>query len=230
MKLIKGSKKEIEIKAVNIIVRRIRELLKTKDNVVLGIPGGKSVSGILDLLKSQKIPWQKIHIFMIDERPVPLTNSESNFGQAKKIFLDYLTEQYIIPKQNTHPYIYYNLEGNLGTKAYKRELRKISDSYDIAILSAGEDSHIASLFPNHESIKNFSEFFINVANSPKPPKKRMSASKKLLQKSQTAILLFMGEEKRDALNKFLDNRLSINECPAKLINEIRDSYALTDIN
>ena len=55
MKIIKDKKKVLEIKAAQIISFKIRKLLKTQDNVILGIPGGRSVRGIFELLKKQRI-------------------------------------------------------------------------------------------------------------------------------------------------------------------------------
>ena len=229
MKIIKNGRKRLEIKASQLIERKIQELLKTQESVVIGIPGGRSVSGIFEILKKQPISWEKVHIFMVDERLVSLDDPDSNFNQAWKVFIEYLVKQFKLPRENMHPYIYFNQDTSEGVKAYRAELKKLNGNFDIILLSSGEEGHVASLFPNHESIRNQSEFFIALEDSPKPPKRRISASRKMLQKSKLAVLLFFGKEKRLALEKFQDRNVSINECPAKLVNKISDSYVLTDI-
>ena len=229
MKTLIAKRKELEIKAANLIEKKIRDYLKTQNHIVFAIPGGSSVIRIFILLKSQPIPWHKVHIFMVDERLVPIDSPDNNFGQAEKAFISYLVHQNKIPKQNLHPYIYFNLKSGWGLEAYKKELREFSHCYDIALLSSGEDGHIASLFPNHETIKDTSEFFIITEKAPKNPARRMSSSLKLLQKSKTALLLFLGESKRKTYQKFNDKKLSVNDCPAKLVRNIEDSYIFTDI-
>ena len=230
MKIIYGRRTESEIKVANLITKKIHEHLKSQKKIILGIPGGKSVSNIFSLLKHQNIPWEKVHIFMIDERLSKTDDSKSNFKQAEKEFLEYLVKQNKIPRTNLHPYTYFNFPDEKGIQAYRNELKEISDKYDIILLSSGEDGHVASLYPNHESIKDQSEFFIIVKNSPKPPPKRLSASRKLLTKSKTSILLFFGESKKLAFKNFRDNYQGVYDCPAKLINLIEDSYVFTDLS
>ncbi len=229
MKLIKNARKNLEIRVASLIERKIHEYLRTQSKIILAIPGGSSVAGIFLLLKKQKIPWERVHIFMVDERLVSLDSPESNFKQAYDSFINYLTKQHKIPSQNIHSYNYFNLPDKQGTEAYKNELRELSHHFDIALLSAGEDSHIASLFPAHETIKSQEEFFLITHSSPKFPKNRMSSSKKLIQKSKTALLFFFGENKLKAYENFQNKNLSVTDCPAKLVNEINDSYVFTDI-
>jgi len=217
MKIIIKNKEELEREAVNIIREAIDEILKEKENVVLAVPGGRSVSGIFKLLKKEDIQWQKVHIFMIDERVVPLDHEDSNFKLVKE---NLLNEE--IPEENVHPFIL-----DKGIKDYEEELKKYG-SYDIILLSSGEDGHIAALYPKHHSIKDESEFFIAMDDSPKPPPVRMTSSKKLLQRAKVALLLFIGEGKRKAYEKFLDENLTVEECPAKLVKNL-NSYILTDL-
>ena len=230
MKIEKGTRKQLEIKAANLITLKIHELIKTQSKIVLAIPGGRSISGIFSLLKHQNIPWDKVHIFMVDERLSKSEDSQTNFRQAEKEFLEYLVKQNKLPRKNMHPYTYFNFPDEKGLEAYKNELKEISDKYDIILLSSGEDGHVGSLFPHHNSIKDPSEFFIISKDPPKHPAKRLSASRKLLSKSKTAILLFFGKEKAQALKNFQDNKLSVIDCPAKLVYETEDYYILTDLS
>ena len=225
MKIINGKRKELEIKAAQLIAKKINSLLKIQERVVLAIPGGRSIIGVLDILKHEKIKWDKVHIFMVDDT---IGNDPGkNFKQAYDLLLEYLTKQKLLLSNNMHPYIYFNLPINKGLEAYKNELKLISDCYDIILLSSGEDGHVGSLFPN-SSIKDTSEFFLNIKESPKPPANRISASRKLLQKSKCALLLFFGEDKKQAYENFINNELTVIDCPAKLVNDIEDSYVYTD--
>ena len=211
MKVLKGKKEGIEKLAVEDVTRKIKEILKKKEKVVLGVVGGASISGILKKLSKAEINWTKVHFFMVDERFVPINDKESNFRIVKEN----------LSKRNLHSFNY-----KKPISYYQKEFNKFGGKFGIVMLSSGEDGHIASLFPNHPSIKNNSDDFIEINKSPKPPSKRMSASRKLIKKSDYSVLLFFGENKKEAYKKFSDEKLSIIECPAKIVKEIKDSLVL----
>ncbi|MBR9690263.1 6-phosphogluconolactonase [Candidatus Woesearchaeota archaeon] len=216
--------------AGKIVTQAIKRYSKSKKEVVLGIVGGRSVPGIFAFLSRQKdIPWKKVHIFMVDERIVPINHKNSNFKLAKETFLDELIEEGVLSKENLHPFIMDGKEKDYGISKYANQLKKHGGKFDIVILSSGEDGHVGALYPNHSSIKSSSEFFVVMEDSPKPPAKRMTASRKLLEKSKTAVILFLGEAKKDALKRFSDKKLDLVSCPAKIVNYIDEAYVLTDI-
>jgi len=210
--------------AVEILVENINKLLKEQQRVILGIPGGRSVKGIFALLKNEKrIPWKNVHIFMVDERLVPLSSEESNFKLANDAFIDSLVLENKLPKENIHPFI-----AKSGISDYENELKKYGKSYDIIILSSGEDCHVGSLYPDHASIKSESEYYVIMNDAPKPPPERMSISRKMILKSKVAIILFIGESKRKAYQTFLSEG-DFYSCPARLVKMIKNSYVLTDL-
>ncbi|MBU0536780.1 MAG: 6-phosphogluconolactonase [Nanoarchaeota archaeon] len=221
--------KEIYRGAAAIIQGAITDILENKDHVVLAVPGGRSVPNVFRLLKEKDIPWEKVHIFMVDERLVPVDDKESNYRLAKEEFIDYLIKKKKLPKENAHPFILDNSSPDKGIEAYAQELDSLGGMYDVVLLSAGEDGHVGALYPNHHSVEDQSEKFIVMNDSPKPPPDRMTMSRKLLLKAKTALVLFVGESKREALQKFLDEKVSFKQCPAKMIQDITDSYAMTDM-
>ncbi|NQU17826.1 MAG: 6-phosphogluconolactonase [Candidatus Saganbacteria bacterium] len=203
----------IEKDAAKIITDSISSLLNEQPRVVFGIVGGRSVAAVFKNLKEKDIPWSKIHIFMIDERMVPLDSPDSNYKQAKEV----------LGLENIHPFRF-----EKGISAYEEELKRYGGGFDIALLSAGEDGHVAGLFPN-QSVLDDSEYFVEFHDSPKPPLDRMSASRKLLQRSKIALLMFMGEGKRVAFEKFNDPAVDYKNCPAKLVQSISQSFVFTDL-
>jgi 6-phosphogluconolactonase len=216
--------------ATEIIENSVQNLLRSKKNIIIGICGGRSVTGIFGQLgRSQRIPWEKIHIFMIDERLVQTTDNKSNYLLARTCFINKLLKENIIQQSNLHPFIAGKINADSDIKKYEKELRQYQDYYDISLLSSGEDGHIGSLYPDHHSILDDSEFYIKINDSPKPPKNRMSASKKLLGRSVVSILLFYGEPKRDAYLAFNNSKINYRSCPAKIIKSIKESFVLTDL-
>jgi 6-phosphogluconolactonase len=216
-------KLKVDQEAARIIIRSVSEIIKKKEICILAIPGGKSVSGIFKLIKeTQEIPWGKVHIFMVDERMVSINDDNSNFKLANDTFIGELTHNGKLPKQNVHPF-----KVEQGIESYQKELERLGGKYDIILLSAGEDGHVGALFSNHHSIRDKSPFFITMDDSPKPPPERMTSSRLLLEKADTAILLFYGEGKKEAYKKFRDEKVTIEDLPTKLVKNIKNSFVIS---
>jgi 6-phosphogluconolactonase len=220
MKTYRGKRELLERHAVHII----QEYAKGKRRIVIGLVGGNSVRGIYALLRNARLPWRNMHFFMVDERLVPLTSRKSNYRLAYSAFLKHLILKKKIQKGNVHPLDYAKKD---FLRKYEAEFRKLGGRFDIVILSAGEDAHIASLFPKHHSVVDNSSYLITMHDSPKLPKARMSASKALIEKSQMAILLFFG--KKRAYAKFMDSTITAEECPAKVVKHIKEANVFADV-
>ncbi len=95
-----------------------------------------------------------------------------------------------------------------GAKRYEEVLAKHGFRYDIILLSSGEDGHVGALYPHHHSIMDKHHGFIVMDDSPKPPPERMTSSLSLMQTADTALILFVGEAKREAYIKFNDAAVS----------------------
>jgi 6-phosphogluconolactonase len=160
---------------------------------------------------------------MVDERLVPVDDKESNFRLINEALRN------TIPTDNLHPFIYDKNSISCGIKQYEEEIKKYGGSFDIVLVSAGEDGHIAALYPNHPSINDTSEYYLYIDNSPKPPLKRMSASKNMILRSNIGIVIFNGEIKKDAYQYFINKEIDYINCPAKLISEIPESYVVTNL-
>ena len=210
-------------KTSQLIKDLILEISKIKEHVVIGFVGGRSVLPLLEYLQDEPVNWEKVHVFMIDERLVPITHDLSNFKLINQGFSSFL------PSENMHPFIFQENKLDFGIKEYEKEIMKYGGSYDIVVLSSGEDGHIGSLFPNHPSIYDESEFYVLVKDAPKMPRMRMSVSKNFLLKSSIGILLFNGETKKKAYKNFLDIHVKVDECPAKLISNFSEAYVITNI-
>ena len=227
--LICNEQEGCEKQAAGVIADSIGELLKVQDSVVLAVPGGRSVAGIFEALRKEDIEWARVHIFMADERLVPLDNEESNFLLVQKHLTDSLVRAGKLPEQNVHPFRLDSHAHDKGLSDYEEEIKRFGGSYDIVLLSSGEDGHAGALYPNHHSFRDESEYFIRMDDSPKPPPKRMGMSRKMLLRAKVAIALFFGEAKMLAYSMFKEEAVSPEKCPVKLILKARESYIFTDI-
>lgn len=213
----------------DVLAEGIRELLKEQMIVVLAVPGGRSVSGIFMELKSRDIEWPRVHIFMVDEKLVPITHEDSNFRIAKESFLKELIDEKLLPKENVHPFIFDVSKADFGMKEYEQELLAHGGACDIVLLSAGRLGQIGSLYPGHHSIESESEYFVLMNDAPEPPPDRISMSRNLILNSKLCLLLFLGEEKREAYFNFRNRCHDHKSCPSNVVYKVTNSYVLTDI-
>lgn len=220
--IIQGFAEQLAEAAARIISERIDELLRKQPHVVIAVPGGRSVSGVFENLCKQDIPWQHIHLFLLDERLVPLDDPQSNY----RLVSQQLPED--LPLGVLHPFRFDPDNPVIGAAAYEEKLQRCGGHFDIVLASSGEDGHIASIFPHHHSVEQKSSGFIIMDDAPKPPPGRMSASPGLIRKADTGVLLFLGAAKKSALKNLLDRNLSNLECPAKIITQSPHYYVLTD--
>lgn len=203
---------------------------EARGQVTLAVCGGRSVGGIFEALRGRReVPWARVHVFAVDERLVPQDHPDSNFRLAREGFIDALRAEGRLPSDNVHPFVLDDAAPGAGCARLNRELRSLGGTLDVLLLSAGEDGHIAALFPDHHSVLDEAEGFIVMDDAPKAPPRRVTASRRLIQRAAAAALLFVGEAKRGALRRFLDPATMWRACPAKLAQSLPDLHVFTDL-
>ena len=208
---------------------RLRAALAGRERVSLAVPGGRSVVKIFQAMLREDLDWRRVHFFVVDERLVPLDHPDSNFRLLRDHLVAPLAQAGRTDPYNAHPFVLDPAGADRGAARYEKVLAEHGFRYDAILLSAGEDGHVGALYPNHHSVENRHHGFIVMDDSPKPPPGRMTSSRSLMQTAETALLLFVGEAKREAYAKFNDARLPVAACPARLVLEIGDLTVCTDL-
>ena len=214
--------------AAEAVATSIAGVLTTRPSAVLGIPGGRSAAAIFEELVEHDVEWRRVQVFMVDERLVPLDSPKSNYRVARTSLIEPLFERGDLPRENVHPFVPDPTAADGGAEAYTQALAGLGGVYDVLLLSAGEDGHVASLFPHHPALDAAAPHVL-VEDAPKPPLRRMTISRTLLVRAQAAVLLFVGEGKRTAYRAFCDEGTEDTACPARFVLEIPQVYVLTDI-
>jgi 6-phosphogluconolactonase len=220
--ILQGTSEQLAEKAAALLAQGIRRCLAEKTEAVLAVPGGRSVAAVLAGLRRQEVSWGQLHIFLLDERLVPTDHADSNFRLVKEQL------ETINQPEMLHPFRYHPENPHKGVAEYKEELQRHGGRFDIVLASSGEDGHIASLFPRHPSISNPADTFILVNDAPKPPPMRMSASRALIGRADTGVVLFLGSAKAGALRNALDGKIPVDDCPAKIVMDLHHYALLTD--
>ncbi len=230
MKLIaEQNEEQRNSEAAEAFLQAIESAAAKKEKVLLAFCGGRSPLGIFcalmedSRLKRLKSIGEKLELFLIDERAVPLESPEANFAVLEKNLFTPLEQAGVISRAQVHPFTYQQQSDDFGASAYTEELKKFGDAFDVVLLGSGEDGHVAGLFPG-VSAENQAPYFFGFSGSPKPPSERVSASRSLILRSGFVLLLFVGEGKREAYQAFKQG-----ETPSAMVRELEHVVVVTDL-
>lgn len=173
----------------------------------VGLAGGSTPKQLYELLAHDTLPWDKITWVLLDERYVPMESAESNIGMIQKI----LFEPVQIPQENV---IFFNtsLSAEESAQAVSESISKLEDKrkplFDLLILGAGSDAHIASLFKDDQELFTTKKAYVTSAPQGYETKKRLTLSLSTLTSSQSAVLILKGKEKKQVLSILKTNTLN----------------------
>ncbi|KQB85534.1 6-phosphogluconolactonase [Corynebacterium oculi] len=162
--------------------------------------GGAGIALLRSLRERGDINWERVHVFFGDERNVPVSDPESNEGQARAALLDAVA----IPPENIHGM---GLNGANGDGAlveesarrYERALERYApEGFDLHLLGMGSEGHINSLFPHSAATAERRRWVVAVPDSPKPPAQRVSLTLPAIGRAQRVWLLVSGAAKAEA--------------------------------
>lgn len=138
----------------------------------LAVPGGSVAERFLPELQRSALATERLHVFWVDERAVSPDDPASNYGLAKRLWLDRVglspdRVHAMVPKARSLADVVRDSE---------RELERVAGippRLDVALLGVGEDGHVASLFPGHSALLETG--WVTLLNdAPKPPPRRFS--------------------------------------------------------
>jgi len=185
---------------VDFVVEKIRtkmeKLLEEKDKIFVILAGGKTPLPVYEKLAEQKLPWDRIHFFLSDERYVPLDSDQSNFRNINEV----LFSRAKIPSSNVH-YVDTSLPVEKACEKYERGIRSATDQFDLAILGMGPDGHVASIFDLETGNKDGLVTFTDPSGDPKVP--RVTLTFRALNTSRYVFFLIRGKEKINRLTEIL---------------------------
>ena len=201
------------------IVAKLEEALSGQEYATLALSGGKTPEKLYAQLARSRFPWDKVHLFWVDERAVPPSNAQSNYKLAEERFI---TPASIAPK-NVHR-IYGELAPDQAAKRYAGEIREffsLGDGemphFDVVHCGIGEDCHTASLFPGEPLIED-REGIAAAVYAAKLKTWRITLLPGPLTAARQAVVLVAGAQKAEAVRAVVREPYDPLEYPAQLIS------------
>jgi 6-phosphogluconolactonase len=185
------------------ILDELRTVVSASGRARIAISGGSTPNVMFDTLGRTPFDWSNVHIFWVDERCVPPTDSRSNFKAASERFLQPAS----VPAANIH-----RIQGELsptdGAALYLKDIQahfEISTGlpeFDIVHRGMGPDAHTASLFPG-EPLINDRENAVAAVYVKKLDMHRVTLLPGALLAARKTVMLVAGDDKAEALRNVL---------------------------
>lgn len=178
---------------------KVIDLLDEKETIDVCLTGGSAGVAVLAAVAENPardgIDWSRVVFWWGDERYLPRGDAERNETQARAALLDLLP----LPAENVHPFPAPGDQATIedAAAAYAAELG--DTVFDITFLGVGPDGHIASLFPDHASVRETVAKVVAETDSPKPPPLRLSLTLPVINASERIWLVLAGADKAGAL-------------------------------
>ncbi|XP_035633061.1 GDH/6PGL endoplasmic bifunctional protein-like [Oncorhynchus keta] len=195
-----------------LIVRLAGDLQVAAENAVreggrfhLALSGGSSPLALFQRLARHhySFPWRDTHVWMVDERCVPLTELDSNFRTLHDHLLQHVKMSYF----NIHPMpVQMNqrlcVEEDSGALLYESDITQLvnASSFHFVLLGVGYDGHTASLFPGSK-LDASGNSLVAFTESPAKPHQRMSLTLKAINQAQKVGVLVMGKSKHELVTQ-----------------------------
>jgi 6-phosphogluconolactonase len=161
----------------------------------------------------RELPWEQTHLWIVDERRVPLDDAKSNFRHIAELIVDHSD----VPRTNVHPMAATDDDADI---AYERVMREVlgwrekgHDRLDFVLLGMGGDGHTASLFPHSPALRERERLIvINDGDAVTPPP-RITMTYPLINGARFIAVLVTGEGKRNMLARIAARDGSSTELP-----------------
>jgi len=158
------------------------------------LAGGSTPKKIYQTLSSSEADWANWHLYLGDERCLPVGHAERNSSMIHAAWL----KQGQVPPDQVH-WIPAESGPEQGAKQYENVVHE-AVPFDLVLLGMGEDGHTASLFPGHKH--DSGRLVVSVTGAPKPPPERISLNYTGLANTRNMLVLVTGSDKRPAVARW----------------------------
>lgn len=200
------------------IATKLAEALAVRGYATLAISGGNSPKPMFARLISAELPWDRLHVFWVDERAVSPDDPESNYRLANETLLSKVP----IPATNVHR-IRAELVPEEAARDYEREIRGFfrlahgqMPAFDVMHRGMGPDAHTASLFPGESLIEDRAGLVAAVYVE-KKQQWRVTLLPGPLLAARDTVMLVTGGDKAEPLRAVLQGPVDPVHFPAQLM-------------
>jgi len=206
--------------AAVVIAEAARDAVAARGRFVLATSGGATPWLMLEQLATEEVPWDRVHIFQVDERVAPDGHPDRNLTHLRSSLLARL------PRAPAGVHAMPVEVPDLAAAAadYARTLRSVAGEppvLDLVHLGLGADGQTASLVPGDAALAAAADV---AATGAYQGRRRLTLTLPALYRARRILWVVTGAAKAVALVRLLKGDRSI---PAGLVRSDR-AFVLTD--
>ena len=213
-------------RASELIAAQISLALDQRDRCQIALSGGTTPARAYSLLGQERLPWDRVDVFLGDERWVAADDESSN---ARMLRNTLLAEG---PGSNATFHAVPTVElanADASAEAFGALVSRLCSGdppvFDVMLLGLGDDGHTASLFPGTEA-PTVTDSWSTVGRG--KGLDRITLTAPVLSASRQVIFLVSGTGKQEALKRLIDPDESPERTPAKLVQPESEVVILAD--
>jgi 6-phosphogluconolactonase len=172
----------------------------------VAIPGGSVAEMCFPTLATLPLDWSRVEFLWVDERAVSPTHPDSNYGLAKRLWLDPAG----VPATRVHR-VFAERDADQSAREYAGALMRVGGlpvKLDYVLLGVGEDGHVASLFPGRPIATYQQPIVLVEERAPKPPLRRITVAMPVITNAERVAIVATGAGKAGAIAEALSGRES----------------------
>jgi 6-phosphogluconolactonase len=172
----------------------LRSALATRGLASLVVSGGRSPLRVFEILRAERLDWDRVCVALADERWVDPTDPASNERLVRDVLLkERAAAARFLGLKNGAP------TPDLGAVSAWETFARVPRPFDAVVLGMGDDGHTASLFPGSPNLPSA----LNAAAaagcvgmwSPTAPQARLSLNLTALLDTRRIVVLITGDSK-----------------------------------
>ncbi len=189
-----------------------RTAIGAQGRFTVALAGGSTPKALYSLLAASyaDFAWNRVFLFFGDERHVPPTDPQSNYGMANEALLSKIA----IPAENIFRVLAENPDAAAAALDYETRVRKFFGlrtmdrpgefpRFDLILLGMGPDGHTASLFPDSKALDEQSRLVVsNWVEKFKTD--RITFTFPVLNNAHEVMFMTSGADKADMLHQVLE--------------------------
>jgi 6-phosphogluconolactonase len=187
-------------KAAALIAAEAADAIAARGRFLLAVSGGRTPWMMLRALAGLAVPWDRVHLFQVDERIAPAGDRDRNLTHLRESLLQHAP----LKSEQVHAMPVEATDLAAAAVRYAAVLREVAGSppvLDLVHLGLGPDGHTASLVPGDPvlNVTNTDVALTGVYQG----RRRMTLTYPVLDQARQILWLVTGGEKAGPLARLL---------------------------
>ena len=217
--------REVAVEGAGRMARVLRKALLERSRACIALSGGTTPrAAYAELARAEGIDWSRVEVFFVDERAGDPEGERSNYRMVRESLLRVAK----VPDANVARMPSDAADLSVAAREYQARIearvprRDELPSFDLVVFGIGTDGHTASLFPGEPAVKIVDRWVAHVP-AHGSHEDRLTLTVPVLERAQNAVVLAVGAEKREALERAWLVKGDLSTTPARIVRAVQGS-------